>query len=272
MSIIFSDSLVASVSDPEIDLNSPIFGYQSFVTAAGVASSNAATGYPITNVANISTASFWKASATTLQYITVTINPAQTVDYVGVARHNFATAGVAVSVETQVGSGDPWVQVIAPSIPANNNALIFQFTSQSAFGVRLKLAASTSAPEIAVIFVGKLLISTQRIYVGHSPITLNRRVEVVTGMSESGNYLGRIDTGSSLTTSVSLTNLKPDWYRANFDPFVVAAQDSPFFFGWRPYSYPNEVGFAWLTNNPNPSNMMSNGMMQVSLDMSGVSS
>jgi hypothetical protein len=70
---------------------------------------------------------------------------------------------------------------------------------------------------------------------------------------------------------VSLTNLKPDWYRANFDPFVVAAQDSPFFFGWRPYSYPNEVGFAWLTNDPSPSNMMSNGMMQVSLELNGVS-
>jgi len=271
MSIIFSDSLVASVSDPQVDLNAPIFGYQSFVTTAGVASGNEATGYPITNVANISTASFWRANATTQQYVTVTVNPAQTVDYIGVARHNFATAGVAVSVETQVGSGDPWVEVIAPSIPANNNALLFQFVAQSAYGVRLKLAASTSAPEIAVIFVGKLLVSSQRIYVGHSPITLNRRTEVVSGMSESGNYLGRIITGSNLTTSVSLTNLKPDWYRSNFDPFVVAAQDSPFFFGWRPYSYPNEVGFAWLTNDPTPSNMMSNGMMQVSLEMSGVS-
>lgn len=271
MSVIFSDALVASVGDPQADLNSPIFGYQSFVTAAGVASGNAATGYPITNVANISTASFWRASATTQQYVTVTVNPAQTIDYVGVARHNFATAGVAVSVETQIGSGDPWVEVIPASIPANNNAIIFRFVAQSAFGVRLKLAASSAAPEIAVLFVGKLLVSTQRIYVGHSPITLNRRAEIVSGMSESGNYLGRIVTGSNLTTSVSLTHLKPDWYRANFDPFVLAAQTTPFFFGWRPYSYPNEVGFSWLTNDPTPSNMLPNGMMQISLEMAGVS-
>lgn len=271
MSVIFSDSLVASMSDPVIELNSPIFGYQSFVNVAGVTSGNAATGYPITNVANISTASIWKANATTQQYVTVTVSPAQTVDYIAVARHNFSTAGVAVSVETQVGSGDPWVEVIPASIPANNNAIIFRFVPQTAFGVRLKLAASTAEPEIAVIFVGKLLVSSQRIYVGHSPITLNRRVDVVSGMSESGNYLGRIVTGSNLATSVSLTNLKPDWYRANFDPFVLAAQTTPFFFGWRPYSYPDEVGFAWLTNDPTPSNMMSNGMMQVSLEMNGVS-
>jgi len=271
MSIVFSDSLVASVANPQVDLNAPIFGYESFVTAAGVTSGNAATGYPITNIANISTASFWRASDTTQQYVTATINPAKTINYVGVARHNFATAGVAVSVETQEGLGDPWVEVIAAAIPANNNALIFQFTEQTAYGVRLKLAAGSAAPEIAVLFAGKLLVSTQRIYVGHSPMTLNRRTEVVSGMSESGNYLGRIITGSNLTTSVNLTHLEPDWYRDNFDPFVDAAQDTPFFFGWRPYSYPDEVAFAWLTNNPSPSNMMSNGMMQVSLEMSGVS-
>jgi hypothetical protein len=269
--IYFSDSLVASVPDPQIDLNAPIFGYQSFVIAADVASDNEAAGYPITNVANVSTASFWRGDDMTEQYVTATINPAQNVDYVAVARHNFSTAGIAVSVETQEGLGDPWVEVIAASIPANNNALIFRFTEQAAFGVRLKLAAGSAAPEIAVLFVGKLLVSTQRIYVGHSPITLNRRVEVVSGMSESGNYLGRIITGSNLTTSVSLTHLEPDWYRDNFDPFVLAAQNTPFFFGWRPFSYPNEVGFAWLTSDPQPSNMLPNGMMQVSLEMSGVS-
>jgi hypothetical protein len=270
--IYFSDSLIASVSDPVTELNSPIFGYRSVVATTNVASGNAATGYPITNVANVSTASFWRASNTSQQYVTVIINPAQTVNYVGIARHNFATAGVAVSIETQVGSGDPWVEVIAPSIPANNNAIIFRFTAQSAYGVRIKLAAGTSAPEIAVVYVGQILASSQRIYVGHSPITLNRSAEVVSGLSESGNYLGRIVTGSSLSTAVSLTHLDPAWYRTNFDPFVLAAQTVPFFFGWRPYSYPNEVAFSWMTNNPQPSNMLPNGMMQVSLEMSGVAS
>lgn len=268
--IYFSDSLLASISDPVTELNAPLFGYRSVVTTANVTSGNAATGYPITNVANVSTASFWRASDTTQQYVTVTINPAQTVDYIAIARHNFATAGVAVSIETQIGSGDPWVEKIAPSIPANNNAMIFRITAQSAYGVRIKLAAGTAAPEIGVVYVGQVLASTQRIYVGHSPITLNRQAEVVSGLSESGNYLGRIVTGSSLSTAVSLTHLEPDWYRANFDPFVKAAEAVPFFFAWRPYSYPNEVAFSWLTNNPQPSNMLPNGMMQVSLEMSGV--
>lgn len=268
--IYFSDSLLASVSDPVTELNSPIFGYRSVVATTNVTSGNAASGYPITNVANVSTASFWRGSNTSQQYVTVTINPAQTVDYVAIARHNFATAGIAVSIETQIGSGDPWVEKIAPSIPANNNAMIFRITAQSAYGVRIKLAAGSSAPEIGVVYVGQILASTQRIYVGHSPIVLNRQTQVVSGMSENGQYLGRIVTGSNLTTAVNLTHLSPSWYRTNFDPFVAAAQTVPFFFGWRPYSYPNEVGYAWLTNNPQPSNMLPNGMMQVTLEMNGV--
>ena len=253
------------------DLNAPVFGYSNYVTSGNVAATNAATGYPASNLGNVSTASFWQASSAVQQYITVIIGQAQVVDYVGIARHNFSSAGIAVSVETQEGSGDPWVEVIAPFIPDDNAALILRFIAQTAYAVRVKLAAGSAVAQAAVVYVGKLLSSTQRVYVGHSPITINRRVEVVSGMSESGNYLGRIITGSNLTTSVSLTHFKPDWYRDYFDPFVVAAQSTPFFFAWRPLQYPNETAFAWLTNDPTPSNMMSNGMMQVSLEMSGVS-
>jgi len=253
------------------DLNSPIFGYSNFVNSLNITATNELASYPASNLGNTSTASFWKASSAVQQYLTVIINPAQIVDYVGIARHNFSTAGVAVSVETQEGFGDPWVEVIAPFIPSDNSALILRFLAQSAYGVRVKLEAGSDSAQAAVMYAGKLLASTQRVYVGHSPMTLNRRVEVVSGMSENGNYLGRIITGSNLTTSVSLTHFKPDWYREYFDPFVIAAQTTPFFFAWRPLQYPNETSFAWLTSDPQPSNMLSNGMMQVSLEMSGVS-
>ena len=254
------------------DLNAPMFGYQNYVTSANITATNAETAYPASNLGNFNTAAFWRASSAVQQYLTATINPTQVVDYVGIARHNFSTAGIAVSVETQEGLGDPWVEVIAPFIPSDNAALILRFIAQAAYGVRVKLAAGSVAAQASVMFAGKLLTSTQRVYVGHSPITLNRRVEIVSGMSESGNYLGRIVTGSNLTTSVSLTHFKPDWYREYFDPFVLAAQTTPFFFAWRPLQYPNETSFAWLTGEPQPSNMLSNGMMQVSLEMSGVSS
>lgn len=252
------------------DLNAPIFGYQNFVTVAGVSADTENTLYPATNLANVSTAAFWRANDRTAQTIEIIINPVQRIDYVGIAAHNFATAGVSVQIETQEGLGDPWVEVIAEAIPGNDNALIFRFPEQTAYGVRINLGAANVEAQAAVIYAGKLLVSQRRIFVGHKPITLNRQIQVVNGQSESGNYLGRIITGSNLTTSVALSHLTQDWYRAYFDPFTVAAQTVPFFFGWRPYQYPAECAFAWLTNNPEPSNMLPNGMMQVDLEMAGI--
>lgn len=270
--IVISSELVLAAPGAGIDLDAPMFGYKNYVDPAGVSATTSDALYPVTNLANVSTASFWRGTSTALHYVTATFASAQDIDYVGVARHNFGTAGIAVSVETQEGLGDPWVEVIAPAIPANNATLIFRFVKATTYAVRLKLAAGSAFPEAAVLYAGPLLVSTQRIYVGHSPITLNRQTQVVNGQSESGNYLGRIITGSSLSTSVALTHLKPDWYRANFDPFVEASQSTPFFFGWRPQSYPAECGYSWLTNNPSPTNMMANGMMQVTLEVAGVAS
>ena len=271
--IVISSELVTAAALPgaTIDLDAPIFGYENFVVATATTATTAAAGYPATNLTNVSTASFWRAANTTTQYLTSILNPVQAVDYVGIARHNFKTAGVAVSVERQASSGAAWVEVIPAFVPANNQTLILRFPSATTYGIRVKLVATIAPAEAAVFYAGSLLVSTQRIYVGHSPITLNRQTQVVNGQSESGNYLGRIITGSSISTSVSLTHLKPDWYREYFDPFVLASQATPFFFGWRPQSYPAESGYSWLTNNPSPTNMMANGMMQVTLEVAGVS-
>lgn len=68
-------------------------------------------------------------------------------------------------------------------------------------------------------------------------------------MSESGNFLGRIVVGQSLETALSLQNITPSWYRSNMEPFVTAAREAPFFFAWRPGSYPRELGYAWLAKD-----------------------
>jgi hypothetical protein len=63
--------------------------------------------------------------------------------------------------------------------------------------------------------------------------------------------------------------MTPGWYRQNFDPFLVAAKDSPFFWAWRPFSFATEVGYVWLRNDPKVVNQRTNGMMNVSLEISG---
>jgi len=110
----------------------------------------------------------------------------------------------------------------------------------------------------------------RRIYVGHTPMPYGRSARIQNGRSEAGHFLGRIVIQETRDTAVALQNLTPTWYRTYMDPFIRASKEVPFFFAWRPQSYPYETGYGWMTNEPRPVNQRANGMMQIDLQMSGV--
>jgi hypothetical protein len=164
----------------------------------------------------------------------------------------------------------PWVEIVQETLLGDDTPALFRFTPQPLAAVRMRLGAGLAIPRAAVFYAGKLTVLQRRIYVGHTPLPYGRATNITNGRSESGNFMGRIVTGSRTQTSVHLANLTPAWYRTELEPFLQAAQEAPFFFAWRPSSYPREVGYAWLTNDPQPSNQRSNGMMQVELQMAGI--
>jgi hypothetical protein len=120
------------------------------------------------------------------------------------------------------------------------------------------------------VYAGKLLILQRRIYVGHSPITYAKKTRVATGRSENGQLLGRIVLSESSQTVVELPHLTPDWFRTYMTPFLDFAKEFPFFFAWRPSTYPNEVGYAWMLNDPAMTNQLGNGFVKTSLELGGI--
>lgn len=273
--LILSPVLVAS--PPAGSPNAPLVGYRNIVTVETIAADYEADGYPATNLANPSTAIKWVGAGweddsppLTEQYVTVTPGSLDPIDYLAVARHNFGSGGMAVSVEVDEGDSVGFVAVTDPLIPADDAPLLFRFEAGSYVAVRLKIEAGSEAPEAAVLYVGLLLALERNIYVGHVPLPYGRATRVTNGRSESGNFLGRIVTGEHRESGVSIANLTPGWYRTHMDPFIAAAQETPFFFAWRPADYPLEVGYAVMTNEPRPANSRSNGMMAIDLQFSGV--
>ena len=191
--------------------------------------------------------------------------------WVNVTHTGSATTNVA---ELQIfQSAENWTDIsgLVAQIPDDDLPLIIRFVSQPTLhAIRLKLAQGTAGPQAAVLYTGQGLVFQRRVYVGHTPITMGRQTSVVNGMSESGNFLGRIVLGESRTNSVALKNLSPAWYRTNMDPFIDAAQTAPFFFAWRPGGYPDETGYCWLTGDAVPVNQLPNGMLSVTLNLAGV--
>lgn len=253
--------------------NSPVVGYEQRTTSSNLSTTSADADYPVTNLANSATNLRWQSEVTDEVYVTATIDTTELIDYVGIAKHNFYTAQIAVSVEgltTDAGSPQDWVELNAPVIPSDDGPLLFRFTAQSFYAIRVRMQEGTAAARIGALRVGKLLLLQRRIYVGHTPITLGVSSDILSGRSENGHYLGRLVTGQKNVTSVSMVNLTPDWVRDNLVPFIRSAVDEPFFFAWRPGDYPSEIGYAWLSNDPQPNNMRSNGMMQFSMEMTGI--
>ena len=269
MSIVISQNYVLTDSTPEfpVTLDHPVIGWHNLVTAASIVADNEDPDFPASNLANPATHEEWRSDADGDQYLTVTTGYIDEIDYVGIARHNFGSEQIPVTVED--GSSNVLVQEVM--LPDDSPAL-FRFTAQSLATVKIKLAAGTDKlPRAAVVYVGKLLVLERKIYVGHTPLTQARKVDVQNGRSERGNFLGRIVRGAWRETTIPLSLLSPAWYREHGGyEFLAVAAETPFFFGWRPQSYPYEIGYCWTIEDPMPVPVGPSNRIAFDLKVSGI--
>jgi hypothetical protein len=277
--IVTSQALVLSPAGES--LATPIIGYHTIATPGTITASTEADGFPASNMGNPSTALRWKAAEegsppgppAADQYLEVAITDIEPVDYLAIAVHNMGSGQHVVSVEGSVGGSPEWFELVQESLQANDDPIVFRFTPQSLTGVRLRIQPSQvtepTVPYVSVMYVGKLLVLERGTHSEHVPINLGRKTRVMNGMSETGNFLGRVILSQSRSTSFSLKHLRQTWYRANFDPFVVAAQEVPFFFAWRPQAHPGDVGYVVLTSDVQPTRDFSTATMAVTLQMNG---
>lgn len=215
--IIISEELsLGAVPPSDVTANNPVVGYENRVTIDNVTSTSEVPAFPVTNLANPSTNSLWKADAVEAVDLVVTLSDVEDVDYVGIARHNFASSEIAVTIygATEEVMGEPdWFELVQEVQLVDDGPAIFRFEPQSLIAVKIELSEGTVIPHAAVLYVGKLLVLERRIYVGHIPMPYGRNSRITNGKSENGQFLGRIMTAQGTETSVSLQNLNPAWYR-----------------------------------------------------------
>ncbi len=269
MPVVISDALALTL-EGATDADYPVLCWDNLITSSNVAASaTAATGYPESNLANPSTNQLWKSSSTATQYLTVTLGAAETLSFLGIARHNFGDAGVALTVQIDRGTG-VWAAVVGPQIPGDNSPLLFVFDETTATGIRLKIENATVAPQAAVLSVGQALRMTRGVQPGGAPFPYGRTRETVNGQSQNGDYLGDIAIRSHLANKTLFKAIGADWFRNNLTDFAAVAR-APFFFAWRPESYPNECAYCWCASDPIPEfAYMSGDYVDLTLDMEGL--
>lgn len=277
--LVISPNLVLSPAAAALPDGTPIILYENFATFSTLSASSEDDEYPVTNLANPATNIEWRASpdspiASSVQ-IDAAINSAELIDGVGIARHNFGSAQISVTIlsVTADSPSDP-VVLAGPQIPPNDEPMLFQFTAQEFATLRILLEnISDTPPRAAVLYVGPLLICERGFDVSADFVVprFGRRTNAINGRSERGDFLGRIITSQFLETELNWRHFTPSWYRTYFDPFVAAAQrDTPFFLSWNPVDYPYEVGFHWLLDDPMPPTSPVTGRFGVNLKIGGI--
>lgn len=275
--IVISYALTLAPVEDE-PLTHPVIGWQNIADADNLSSDTEADGFPLSNLLNPSTNLLWQGvwdSPGLDEHLTINLSDyLEDVDYIAVARHNFGTQAFTVSVEylDTTDSPETWVELVEEHILADDTPVLFRFTPGIYAAVRVKIQAgadSTEAPEVAVLFVGKLLVFERGVQGDYTPLHFGRVATVVSGVAEAGDFLGRIITSARSESSASFIGLSPDWVRETLDPFLEVSAEQPFFFSWSPTDYPDEVGFAWLENNAQPSFTLE-GYANIQLSMTGI--
>jgi hypothetical protein len=243
-------------------------GWHNVVAASSIVAGTSLAAYPASNLANPATHLEWRAADTTEQHLTIVTNEVDPIDYIAVARHNFSSAEIPVSIEGYIDSA--WVEIVEEVILPDDGPAMFRFPAQSLAQIRIRLQAGSEAPRAAVVYCGKALVIERKVWVGHVPLPDGIKANVANGRSESGNFLGRIVLGEWRESTVPLSLITPAWFRSTMRPFLRQGRDLPFFFAWRPGTYPREVGFGWLTDDPMPVPVGPSNLLAFDLKVAGV--
>jgi len=276
MALIVSSNLTLTATDESaLSLDHPIIGWDNIVSTSNVSATTSDSMFPVSNVANPATHLYWQVggafSPAIYEYVTIVPPSADPVDYVAIARHNLGSLGIPVEIGYFNTASPPvWTTLVAESTLGSDSPALFRFTAQSLNSLSIRLGPTSLLAKIAVVYAGKLLVLPRKIYQGLVPINYGRVAKVTSGRSEAGQFLGRIVTQEFVKDSVPLSLIDPAYFRAHIADFLVDSKERPFFIAWRPQTYPAEVGYCHMTNDPAPINDPPHGLVAMTLEMTGI--
>jgi hypothetical protein len=208
----------------------PRLCYQNAVRGEALTASTTAAGFFEQAPANSLTYESWSPSSLPAT-LDVTVSGSLPVTYCGIASHTLGTSAATVALQY---STDGTTYVTVDEVGAVDDApILFMFAKINAQYWRLSISGST-APSLAVWYLGEALVMERGVYQGYTPIELSRKTIFRPQMSESGQWIGRSIVRKSVSSTMQVNNLSNVWVRRYLEPFIVSALRYPYFFAWHP--------------------------------------
>lgn len=257
---------IQSGFNPAMPLTHSRIGYNTFTATGTASASSAQTLFPANSVLNSLTYEYWRAT-TLPASITIDAGSSKVANYFGIASHTLGTSACTITIASSPdGITYTTIDTLAPT---DDSPIMFLFANVTARYWRLSISGG-AVPSVGVIYVGPVLEMMRPCFAGVSPINLSRVTVIRPNKSEGGQWIGRSVIRSGFSMTATYNNLGGSWYRTYFDPFVVSAISSPFFYAWRPLDYPDGIGYVSVDKDIAPKTSGVRDLMSVGFAMVGV--
>lgn len=269
MSIVLGPGLVLSYTAAQRRI-APWILWRNLVTFTNISADESPS--LATNMWNPQTSSYWVSETPDEQLIYID-NLLDELNAVGIARHNFGSNGTHVTIEAVTAESSPAYEVVAESSPGDDQPLLFRLPDQGYSAVRIRLgeAAGGLPHRVAVVMVGRLLVLPNGISPSYTPIQDAPDIELSSGRSQRGEFLGGWVLASGLETTTTITEVTDSWYRANMRPFLdYANRGGSFFWAWSPVVRPDDVSYSWFPRTARSRMVRSAPVWSVEMTMAGV--
>lgn len=271
-------NLTASVQGITPSINSPRIGIDQVLSRSNYRGGvgNTLPSNPAFLAFNDSTSDRWKSVDSDAHTMVFDLDKSP-LDFVGIAAHRGLVGRqlTITAILTDSSGQTQEVRVLfGPQLITSNEPIFVLFEENNAATLVIAVGSDENFDlEIGIVRAGKSVFLPRNIYVGHTPITYGRATQKLIATSDNSEYLGQRLISTKKQSSVDMQNIPPLFYRNYLHQnFHIPSETSPFFWAWRPDTYPEESGFCWLTNDMQVSNSLANGFMSLSFAMMGYSS
>lgn len=251
--------------------NNPFVAFTNAGASATLTGTSTLTDGDKANAFNGSTYDYWLPNVPSggIAALQMQFGSAASYSFAAIVAHNLADYSATVSVQNSA-DGVTWADAGAGTVTPTDNAPIawrMPLSGNDAAYWRFYITGLTEDDPIYIgaAFLGNELVFPRRFYQGFSPVIEPTEIAMQSNVTEGGNFVGSSVVRSGSTINAGLQHVAPTFIRGDdFRAFMTAFNGgSPFFFGWRPGKYPEDLHYCWRTSgvirpeNTGPHELMS---------------
>ena len=230
-------------------------------------SNNQDPDFPVINVTRRNTYETWRPTTFSPKIVATWSQPV-TVDYLAVARHNIASAGITAG-SLWVTPADGALTKVAEFTPETDGPLVIPFAPTEIEAAEVRFGTGAHAI-VAVIHLGQAVIMPRKLRASMQPVWLSRQTRVETQTSDGGELLGSILIRKGSAVSPQWRNLSRDFYNGTLRDLAAKLPECPFFLQWQPQEHPDEVVYGTVTGDPTGAHVPRSSRYEFGLSMRGI--